>query len=174
MGHSLGCDRLKKMDHFKVYDSASSPIAGRTLGGHKRSSVNRPKTEAPAKVSIEKGDSSKPQAPENLVKLPAPARKLTDAQIRAKVAAHQESSAVTAAPKTPAAAKVPTSSPANDTDSSTANVTQKVELPQSDLAKNDPSDPVTQHKLRSLISNGGFNFSPGERKVLEGILGSKP
>jgi hypothetical protein len=35
---------------------------------------------------------------------------------------------------------------------------------------NDPKAPETQEKLRHLISNGGFNFSDKERKVLGEVL----
>jgi hypothetical protein len=44
----------------------------------------------------------------------------------------------------------------------------------SDIKKNDPNDPVTKEKLKALLSNGGFNFKPEERKALSDILTSKP
>jgi hypothetical protein len=40
----------------------------------------------------------------------------------------------------------------------------------SDVQLNNPEDPVTTEKLKSVLSNGGFNFNPKEREVLSKIL----
>lgn len=48
--------------------------------------------------------------------------------------------------------------------------TKKADLPKSDIAKNDPADPVTKEKLKSALSNGAISFNPGERKALQAIL----
>ena len=40
----------------------------------------------------------------------------------------------------------------------------------SDVKLNDPKDPGTQEKLKSVISKGAFSFNPKERDVLEKIL----
>ena len=47
---------------------------------------------------------------------------------------------------------------------------KKVTLPKSDIAKNDPGDPVTKEKLKSALSSGAISFNPGERKALQAIL----
>lgn len=40
----------------------------------------------------------------------------------------------------------------------------------SDVKLNDPKDPTTQEKLKSVLSKGGFNFNPREREALDKIL----
>lgn len=40
----------------------------------------------------------------------------------------------------------------------------------SDVQLNSPDDPVTAEKLKSVLSNGAFNFNPKEREVLSKIL----
>jgi hypothetical protein len=40
----------------------------------------------------------------------------------------------------------------------------------SDIAKNDPNDPITKEKLKDVLSRGAMNFNGSERKVLETIL----
>ncbi|MFZ4713487.1 MAG: hypothetical protein ACOYL6_07245 [Bacteriovoracaceae bacterium] len=47
---------------------------------------------------------------------------------------------------------------------------QKHTIAKSDLAKNDPRDPVTKQKLKDVLSKGAMNFSGSEKKVLESIL----
>lgn len=39
-----------------------------------------------------------------------------------------------------------------------------------DVGLNDPNDPATHGKLKSVLSMGGFNFSDKERAALENIL----
>ncbi len=41
----------------------------------------------------------------------------------------------------------------------------------SDVGPNDPSDPATQEKLRTILRTGAFSFSDQERSVLGEILG---
>jgi hypothetical protein len=40
----------------------------------------------------------------------------------------------------------------------------------SDVKLNDPNDPTTQEKLKSILSKGAFNFNPREREALDKIL----
>jgi hypothetical protein len=40
----------------------------------------------------------------------------------------------------------------------------------SDVQLNSPEDPVTAEKLKTVLSNGAFNFNPKERDVLSKIL----
>ena len=47
---------------------------------------------------------------------------------------------------------------------------EKIEKP-SDVGLNDPKDPLTASKLKSVLDMGAFNFSSKEREVLEKILG---
>jgi hypothetical protein len=47
---------------------------------------------------------------------------------------------------------------------------QKEPVVKSDIAKNDPNDPVTKEKLKDVLSRGAMNFNGSERKVLESIL----
>jgi hypothetical protein len=42
----------------------------------------------------------------------------------------------------------------------------------SDVKLNDPKDPNTQEKLKSVLSMGAFNFNPREREALDKILNS--
>lgn len=42
-----------------------------------------------------------------------------------------------------------------------------------DVQKNDPSDPVTHGKLKTVLSKGAFSFSEKERDVLAQILQSE-
>ncbi len=48
----------------------------------------------------------------------------------------------------------------------------KLEKP-SDVGVNDPKDPVTSSKLKSVLDMGAFNFNPKERDVLSRILNEK-
>lgn len=43
-------------------------------------------------------------------------------------------------------------------------------LLKSDVNLNDPKDPTTQEKLKSILSKGAFNFNPREREALDKIL----
>jgi len=43
----------------------------------------------------------------------------------------------------------------------------------SEVGLNDPNDSNTVEKLKSIIRNGGFNFSEKEKKALSEILGKK-
>lgn len=45
-----------------------------------------------------------------------------------------------------------------------------VEAP-GDIAKNDPRDPMTTEKLKSMLHSGAVNFSGKEQEVLAKILG---
>ena len=40
----------------------------------------------------------------------------------------------------------------------------------SDVKLNDPTDPNTQEKLKSVLKNGAFSFNPKEKETLERIL----
>ena len=42
----------------------------------------------------------------------------------------------------------------------------------SDVKLNDPTDPNTQEKLKSVLRNGAFSFSSREKETLEKILGN--
>lgn len=41
----------------------------------------------------------------------------------------------------------------------------------SDVKLNDPNDPDTQEKLKSVLRKGAFSFNPREKETLEKILG---
>lgn len=43
----------------------------------------------------------------------------------------------------------------------------------SDVGLNDPNDPATVGKLKSVLSKGAFNFNPKEREALEKILSER-
>lgn len=43
----------------------------------------------------------------------------------------------------------------------------------SDIAKNDPTDPNTQEKLKTVLKQGSFGFSDKEKAVLSQILGDE-
>lgn len=40
-----------------------------------------------------------------------------------------------------------------------------------DVKKNDPNDPMTSEKLKSMLNSGAVNFSGKEKKILSQILG---
>lgn len=42
----------------------------------------------------------------------------------------------------------------------------------SDVSKNDPKDPMTSEKLKSMLNSGAVNFSGKEQEVLRKILGN--
>lgn len=50
------------------------------------------------------------------------------------------------------------------------NSVKEAHLLMSDVKLNDPKDPGTQEKLKSVISKGAFNFNPKEREALDKIL----
>lgn len=43
----------------------------------------------------------------------------------------------------------------------------------SDIDKNEPDNPVTTEKLKTILGSGGFSFNPKEREVLSKILEDK-
>jgi hypothetical protein len=45
--------------------------------------------------------------------------------------------------------------------------------PVSDVSTNDPNDPVTKEKLKSLLTSGGFTFNGKEQEVLAKILANE-
>ncbi|MBP9680704.1 MAG: hypothetical protein KBD76_04825 [Bacteriovorax sp.] len=47
---------------------------------------------------------------------------------------------------------------------------KEAHLLMSDVKLNDPKDPNTQEKLKSVLSKGAFNFNPRERETLDKIL----
>lgn len=49
---------------------------------------------------------------------------------------------------------------------------EKIEKP-SDVGVNNPRDPLTANKLKSVLDMGAFNFNPKEREVLSKILGER-
>ncbi len=49
---------------------------------------------------------------------------------------------------------------------------EKIEKP-SDVGVNDPKDPMTSSKLKSVLDMGAFNFNPKERDILAKILSDK-
>jgi len=49
---------------------------------------------------------------------------------------------------------------------------EKIEKP-SDVGTNNPQDPLTANKLKSVLDMGAFNFNPKERDVLSKILNER-
>lgn len=47
---------------------------------------------------------------------------------------------------------------------------QESHLLMSDVKLNDPKDPATQEKLKTVLAKGAFNFNPKERETLDKIL----
>lgn len=47
---------------------------------------------------------------------------------------------------------------------------KKDHLLKSDVSANNPADPVTQEKLKSILKSGSFSFNDKERKALGSIL----
>ena len=157
------------MDHFKVYDSAqNSPVTAQSTRPSPRA---RAKAGASIKTPVPKDESDSSRIlPADVVKVDKKARQLqvSDAQIRAKVASHDQPHA----PKGPQEAPTPQSVeiPKAEEAAGPAKLPDSPQLPEGQLAKNDPKDPVTQEKLKGLLTGGGFGFSDQERKTLEKIL----
>lgn len=49
---------------------------------------------------------------------------------------------------------------------------EETDAPVGDVQKNDPSDPMTTEKLKSMLNSGAVNFSGKEKKILSQILGN--
>jgi|SRR5690606_34293506 len=62
----------------------------------------------------------------------------------------------------------------NDQDHKKVEDTPEKELSKpSDVGLNDPNDPATVGKLKSVLTKGAFNFNPKEREALEKILSER-
>lgn len=108
-----------------------------------------------------------------------------ESEIREKLAAHVETSNTAksisqkkntqklgdgfmnpeAKPVVPAVPEASSTEVAPESDSST-----KDHLLKSDINLNDPKDPSTQEKLKTVLSSGAFNFNARERETLDKIL----
>lgn len=91
---------------------------------------------------------------------------ITDSAIKEKLGAHVETS------KSSHQARVQ----ARNNEAAIKGESTDKELPEtslikSDVQKNDPNDPTTGEKLKSVLARGAFHFSPQERENLERILG---
>ena len=70
----------------------------------------------------------------------------------------------------PAKKSVP-ASPVVSQDTDNENNDEKaVKVVAGDIKLNDPNDPNTREKLKTMMKSGGFNFSPQERSALAQIL----
>ena len=158
------------MDHFKVYDSGqNSPMANQSPR-----SLSRGRGKAgPSIKAVEQkdGTDNSRSLPADVVKVDKRARQLqmSDAQIRSKMASHDQPQAIKGPEEAPAPKIV--EAPKVEEAAGPAKASQP-QLPEGQLAKNDPKDPLTQEKLKSLLTGGGFGFSEQERKTLEKILGT--
>lgn len=117
-------------------------------------------------------------------KLPAEKPQIAESEIKEKLAAHVETSntAKSGVMKKNAqklgegfmnsemkpAPVVPAPIPANSEEKETE--TEEKHLLKSDINLNDPKDPATQEKLKTVLSTGAFNFNPRERDILDKIL----
>lgn len=100
----------------------------------------------------------------------APKPQLSASEIRDKVKEHF-------APKPPPEDKVDVSAFSKIKNSEQQKVEEKVEDKKlskpSDVGLNDPNDPETVGKLKSVLSKGAFNFNDREREALEKILADR-
>lgn len=99
--------------------------------------------------------------------LRAPKEHLSASEIRAKVSEHF-------APKKEED-KVEVSKLAKAKSAPAKEVEEDKEAPEkpSDVGLNDPNDPATVGKLKSVLTKGAFNFNPKEREALERILADR-
>ena len=115
--------------------------------------------------SADKTPSAKQAAPSNnkgkaKAKLSSFKKPMSDSAIREKVAANAEiSSAAKAKASADKGAKLGEGFMNADN-----------HLLKTDVQLNNPGDPVTAEKLKSVLTTGAFNFNPKEREVLSKIL----
>lgn len=120
---------------------------------------------------------------------PAPKPQVSEAEIREKLASHVETSNTAKAqliqknskplgagfmnsdapPVVPATKEVKVENDDAKDDEKTDSVKES-HLLLSDVKLNDPKDPNTQEKLKSVLVSGAFNFNPREKETLEKIL----
>lgn len=67
-------------------------------------------------------------------------------------------------------AATPASAIVNDEHEKEAGPKEDAHLLKTDIHLNDPKDPTTQEKLKSVLSTGAFSFNPRERETLDKIL----
>ena len=93
---------------------------------------------------------------------PSAKKEMSDSDIREKLAANAEISS---------AAKMKSAQAQQSTQKLGEGFMKSDDhLLKSDVQLNSPADPVTSEKLKTVLSNGGFNFNPKEREVLSKIL----
>lgn len=68
------------------------------------------------------------------------------------------------------AAQVPKAAAAQEQVETPAAEKEKTHLLRPDVSLNDPKDPAVQEKLKTVLSTGAFNFNPKEREALDKIL----
>ena len=104
---------------------------------------------------------------------------MSESQIREKLAASTEISdtaknkAIMSAKKLGEGFMNPDFKPAETPNPDTPATPEKTaadHVLKSDVQVNDPRDPVTSEKLKTVLQKGAFNFNPRERDVLSKIL----
>lgn len=97
-----------------------------------------------------------------------PKEHLSASEIRSKVSEHF-------APKPTQEDKVEVSKLAKAKNAPAKEVEEEKEAPEkpSDVGLNNPNDPATVGKLKSVLTKGAFNFNPKEREALEKILADR-
>jgi hypothetical protein len=136
----LGIKRGAHMGLFSVYGNPASA----------------PSTAANTKASSVKSSSKNAR--------PAPKRTLSESEVRAKIKQLQGGRAGNTA-------QISNKAQALNKKSHALKATIRGEdHPPGDVAANNPNDPLTHHKLKSLLGGGGFDFNPKERLALEKIL----
>lgn len=120
---------------------------------------------------------------------PVEKKAISDNEIREKLAAHVETSNTAKSKElmqnsqkfgtgfmNPDAKPVPVVAKEIEKEKEEAEVDEEkssdAHLLKTDVNLNDPKDPTTSEKLKSIISKGAFNFNPREREALDKILNS--
>ncbi|MGZ3788908.1 MAG: hypothetical protein ACXVLQ_10310 [Bacteriovorax sp.] len=143
-------------------------------------------TNAPRASKEGEGIKKKGAGKKRAAEAPAEKKPVSESEIREKLAAHVETSnsaksktiqqnskqmgagfmnSEFKAPPTEIKQKEVGEDPAETKDS-----VKESHLLMSDVKLNDPKDPATQEKLKSVLSKGAFNFNPKEKETLDKIL----
>lgn len=109
--------------------------------------------------SADKGTPTKSAAPSEKLKIHRNKVAISDSDIREKLAANTEISSAAKLKSIKSTQKLGEGFMKSDD-----------HLLKSDVQLNNPEDPVTSEKLKSVLTTGAFNFSSKERDVLAKIL----
>lgn len=95
------------------------------------------------------------------------------AEIMSKIQSHKEGQKIDMTPRSSIPQDLEETQQVDKKDkSNNSQMDEKDHLLHSNIGKNNPTDPATQEKLRSILRTGAFRFSDKEKNVLSRILNS--